>query len=59
VLSRDIEDTSSEKILEIAYTVQLTPWFYVRPDAQFIFQPGGSSETSNAVVLGGEIGITF
>jgi porin len=59
VLSRDIEDTSSENILEVAYTAQLTPWFYVRPDAQFIFQPGGSSETSNAVVLGGEIGITF
>jgi porin len=59
VLSRDIEDTSSEKILEVAYTAQLTPWFYVRPDAQFIFQPGGSGETSNAVVLGGEIGITF
>ncbi len=58
-LSRDVEDTSSEKILEIAYTAQLTPWFYVRPDAQFIFQPGGSGETSNAVVLGGEIGITF
>jgi porin len=59
VLSRHIEDTSSEKILEIAYTAQLTPWFYVRPDAQIIFEPGGSSENSTALVLGGEIGITF
>ena len=59
VLSRNIDDTSSERILELAYTAQLTPWFYVRPDAQFIFRPGGASENSDAVVLGGEIGITF
>lgn len=59
VLSQNIDDTSSERILELAYTAQLTPWFYVRPDAQFIFRPGGASENSDAVVLGGEIGITF
>jgi porin len=58
-LSRHVENTSSEKMLEIAYTAQITPWFYLRPDAQFIFQPGGSGDTSDAVVLGGEIGITF
>jgi porin len=59
VLSKDIQDVSSEKVLEVSYTLQLTPWFYVQPDAQFIFQPGGSADTSNAVVLGGEVGITF
>jgi porin len=59
VLSRNIDDTSSERILELAYTAQLTPWFYVRPNAQFIFRPGGTSENSDAVVLGGEVGITF
>jgi carbohydrate-selective porin OprB len=58
-LSRDAEHASSEKVLEIAYTAQLTPWFYVRPDAQFIFDPGGDNSTSTAVVLGGEMGTTF
>jgi porin len=58
-LSRHVEDTSSERMLEIAYTAQITPWFYVRPDAQFIFRPGGTSENSDAAVLGGEVGITF
>ena len=59
VLSRDIDNTTSERILELAYTAQLTPWFYVRPDAQFIFRPGGTSDNADAVVLGGEIGIIF
>lgn len=59
VLSRNIDDTSSERILELAYTAQLTPWFHVRPNAQFIFRPGGTSENSDAVVLGGEVGVTF
>ena len=59
VLSHDIDNTTSERILEFAYTAQLTPWFYVRPNAQFIFRPGGTSDNSDAVVLGGEVGITF
>jgi porin len=59
ILSKDIQDASSEKVLEISYTAQLTPWVYIRPDAQFIFRPGGDGETSNAIVIGGEIGINF
>lgn len=59
LLSDDIPDVSSEKVLELAYTAQFTPWLYVMPSAQFIFQPGGNSDTSNAFVFGGEIGITF
>ena len=59
VLSRDIDNTTSERILELAYTAQLTPWCYVRPDAQFIFRPGGTGDNADAVVLGGEVGITF
>ena len=54
-----MEDADSEKVLEVAYTANLAPWLYVRPDAQYIMQPGGSGSTSNAVVLGGEIGVTF
>jgi porin len=54
-----IDDVSSEKVLELAYTAQLTKWFYVRPDLQFIFDPAGNSHISNAIVAGGEIGVTF
>jgi hypothetical protein len=54
-----IDGVSSEKVLEVNYTVQIVKWFYVRPDLQFIFDPSDGSHISNAVVAGGEIGITF
>ena len=58
-LSGDLDPSGSEKILEINHTVQLTPWFYVRPDLQLVFDPAGVSSADTAVVFGGEIGITF
>lgn len=58
-LSGDINPGGSEKVLEFAYTLQLAPWFYVRPDLQFVFDPAGVSSADTAVVFGGEIGITF
>ena len=57
--SDEIQNTSSEKVLEINHSFYLTPWFYVMPDAQFIFRPSGRSSIDNAIVVGGEIGITF
>lgn len=58
-LSDDVEPGGSEKVLEFAYTVQLTPWFYVRPDLQLVFDPAGVSSADTAIVGGGEIGIVF
>ncbi|MFO1127493.1 MAG: carbohydrate porin [Rhodospirillales bacterium] len=58
-LSNDLEPSGSEKVLELAYTVQLTPWLYVRPDMQFVFDPSGVNSAGTAVVGGGEIGIVF
>lgn len=58
-LSSDLKPSGSEKILELAYTVQLTPWLYVRPDLQLVFDPAGVGSADTAVVFGGEIGITF
>ena len=57
--SGDLKPSGSEKILEINHTVQLTPWFYVRPDLQLVFDPAGVGSADTAVVFGGEIGITF
>ena len=54
-----MEPGGSEKVLEIAYTAQLTPWFYVRPDLQLVFDPAGVGSAGTAVVGGGEIGIVF
>jgi porin len=58
-LSGDLNPSGSEKVLEINHTIQLIPWFYVRPDLQLVFDPAGVSSAETAVVFGGEIGIVF
>ncbi len=58
-LSNDLQPSGSEKVLELAYTVQITPWIYVRPDMQFVFDPAGVNSAGTAIVGGGEIGIVF
>lgn len=58
-LSKDIEPGGSETVFEINYTMNVTPWFYVRPDLQLVFNPSGVSGADTAIVGGGEIGIVF
>jgi porin len=58
-LSKDVDPGGSEKVLELAYNVQLTKFFYVRPDLQLVFDPAGVGSADTAIVGGGEIGITF
>jgi porin len=58
-LSSAIQNVSSEKVVEVNHTFQVTPWFFVRPDFQYIFNPGGRTDIDDALVLGGEVGIFF
>jgi porin len=58
-LSKDVDPGGSEKVLELAYNVQLTKFFYVRPDLQLVFDPAGVGSADTAIVGGGEIGIMF
>ena len=50
---------TSESNIELNYQVQLKPWFYVRPNVQYVFKPNGLNTIQNALVLGAEIGVTF
>lgn len=42
--------SSHETVLEAFYTAQLTKWWTVQPDVQWIFNPGGNESVPNAVV---------
>ena len=57
-LSNDLEDTSSETVLELNYTFWATPWLGLTPDFQYVFNPGGASN-NDAAVFGGQIMINF
>jgi porin len=58
-LSNDVEDTSSETVLELNYTFWATPWLGLTPDLQYVFNPGGGSSTNDAAVFGGQIMVNF
>ena len=57
--SRDLPGQSSETVLELTYTLALTPWLTVQPDIQYVINPGGRSSVKNALVIGAQISITF
>ncbi len=47
---------SAETVLELNYWMQLTHWFYIMPDIQYIIRPKGLN-TPNAFVIGAQIGL--
>jgi len=51
--------THHETILEATYKVALKEWFTVQPDFQYVFNPGGTENAPNAVVVGIRCNLTF
>jgi len=54
-----IEGQTAETGIEFNHQFQITPYFYLRPDVQYIINPNGLSSIDNALVVGCEIGLTF
>lgn len=48
-----------EMVFEATYQAQLTPWFALQPDLQFVVQPGGSADLGDALVVGLSASISF
>jgi len=44
--------SSAETVIEATYKVQLTPWWTIQPDFQYIVTPSGVQGSKNATVLG-------
>ena len=57
--SAGLASQTNETNIELNHQVQLTPWFYLRPNIQYVIKPNGLDEIENALVLGVEAGITF
>ena len=49
----------AEYPLEVYYSYQVQPWFTVRPDFQYIVQPGGYVHAANEVILGVRTDLKF
>jgi porin len=45
--------------IELTYQAQLTPWFTVQPDIQYVIHPGVTQAYPNAFVVGMRASMTF
>ncbi|RZI87134.1 MAG: carbohydrate porin [Pseudomonas sp.] len=52
---------SAEQLIELSYGYQATPWLNLRPDVQYIIEPGAFSGTDidNALVVGLQVKASF
>ncbi|MCO7519755.1 MULTISPECIES: carbohydrate porin [unclassified Pseudomonas] len=52
---------SAEQLLELSYGYQATSWLNLRPDVQYIVEPGafGAQDIDNALVFGLQVKATF
>jgi porin len=51
-LDREVEVQHGEAVIEFNYGYQIGPWLSVRPNIQYIIQPGGLRSVKNATVIG-------
>lgn len=51
--------SSAETVIEATYKMQISPWWSVQPDVQYIVTPSGVQGSQNAVVLGLRTNIAF
>ncbi len=50
---------TEESVLEATYKAQVTPWWTIQPDFQYVFNPSGVQGSKNAVVLGVRTSVSF
>jgi porin len=52
---------SAEQLIELGYGYQATPWLTLRPNVQYIIEPGAFSgqDIDNALVLGLQVKATL
>jgi len=48
-----------ESVTELYYSVRITPWMNLSPSVQYVTNPGGNEDVSDAVVCGVRALITF
>lgn len=50
---------NTESVLEATYKIQVSPWWTVQPDFQYIFSPSGEDGSHNATILGVRTTVAF
>lgn len=50
---------NTESVLEATYKIQISPWWTLQPDFQYIFTPSGEDGSRNATILGLRTSVAF
>ena len=50
---------SYESIAEVDYGAQIAPWLLIRPNLQYVMNPGGTGKIPDAIVIGLTVKVTF
>jgi porin len=58
-LAPGAEQPDAEYAAELAYRFQATGWLNIRPNVQYIVDPGGYAHADDVVILGVKAGVTF
>jgi porin len=54
-----VDVQSAETDIELNYRAQMTPWFSLMPNVQYVIHPNAVTSIPNAFVLGLQVGLTF
>ena len=54
-----VDIQSYESIAEVDYGALIAPWLLIRPNLQYVFNPGGTGRIPNAFVIGLTAKVTF
>ncbi len=57
--NRGIPGQNFESVIELTYMIQVNEWFTFQPDLQYIINPGGAHQYSDAFVLGFQSSVQF
>ena len=48
-----------ELVLELNYNIEVTRWLHFMPDIQYVINPGGTGDISDALVLGFQLALNL
>lgn len=54
-----VQQATYETTIEITYVIQLNRHISIQPDFQYVMHPYGNTEIGNALVVGGQLLVTF
>ena len=50
---------TNQEVLELTYAIAITPWLYIQPDIQYMFDPAANGTVADALIMGVQTSLNF